>query len=120
MSKQIKQGGQSIMSSPAWGKAVQDARIFSNLSRLELSTSVGLNPSYIFMIETQGYVPRKDKVEKIVKSLNLKEEDSDILTIKAGFSPFGIQDEDFFDLVREYHKKKRKDKKKKEEAKNED
>ncbi len=66
-----------------WGQLVRDRRKARQLSRRELARIVGCDPSYVTLIERDGYVPRRHIVEALARALGAEQE---TMLLAAGYS----------------------------------
>ena len=53
----------------SWAIFVKERRKARGLTRRKLAEMAEIDPSYVTLIERDGYVPRKDKVEMIAQAL---------------------------------------------------
>ncbi len=72
------------MKDVSWAYFVKEKRKARGLTRRKLAEMADIDPSYVTLIERDGYVPRKDKVEMIAKAL---EADMDQTLLTAGYAP---------------------------------
>lgn len=70
----------------AWARFVRDHRKAKRLTRRRLAELSSCDPSYITLIERDGYVPLPDKVESLGKTLGQERE----AYIFAGYIPPGV------------------------------
>lgn len=68
----------------SWAIFVKERRKARGLTRRKLAEMAEIDPSYVTLIERDGYVPRKDKVEMIAQAL---EADLDQTLLTAGYAP---------------------------------
>lgn len=68
----------------SWALFVKEKRKARGLTRRRLAEMAEIDPSYVTLIERDGYVPRKDKVEMIAQAL---EADLDQTLLTAGYAP---------------------------------
>lgn len=71
------------MRNPIWAKYVRNKRKLRNLTRKQLAEMSNINASYVTLIERDGYVPRKDKVESLARALQVNEHEC---LLAAGYS----------------------------------
>lgn len=67
-----------------WASYVQEKRREKRIPRYELATRAGIDPSYITLIERDGYIPRKDKVIGLAHALGVSKDEC---LLYAGFAP---------------------------------
>lgn len=67
----------------AWAAYVRNNRKIRQMTRRELAKLASIDPSYVTLIERDGYRPAQDKVENIARALSLPMEDC---LLAAGFS----------------------------------
>jgi transcriptional regulator with XRE-family HTH domain len=84
------------MRNQAWANYVKDKRKARGLTRRKLAELAGIDPSYVTLIERDGYVPRKDKVLEIARSL---EAEVDHTLLVAGYAPEKIPVKDLLDRL---------------------
>lgn len=87
------------MRNQAWANYVKDKRKGRGLTRRKLAELAKIDPSYVTLIERDGYVPRKDKVLEIAKSL---EADIDQALLVAGYAPQTIPVKDMMERLENY------------------
>lgn len=75
------------MRNTAWANYIRRARNFHGLANHELAARAGIDPSYITLIERDGYVPRRDKVLVLAKALGLQTQEALLI---AGYAPTDI------------------------------
>lgn len=66
-----------------WGHWVQRKRKAKDLTRRDLAELASIDPSYMTLIERDGFVPRRDTVERIGAALYLRDE----AMFRAGYLP---------------------------------
>lgn len=66
-----------------WGTWVHDRRKVCRLTRRELAKTVKIDPSYVTLMERDGYVPHRDKVKAIGRLLG----DEQAACLLAGMLP---------------------------------
>jgi transcriptional regulator with XRE-family HTH domain len=71
----------------AWANCVKERRKVKHLTRRKLAELAKIDPSYVTLIERDGYVPRKDKVLEIAKALEVE---ANQILLMAGYAPEGI------------------------------
>jgi transcriptional regulator with XRE-family HTH domain len=67
-----------------------------HLTRRKLAELAKIDPSYVTLIERDGYVPRKDKVLEIAKALEV---DANQILLMAGYAPEGIPAKEFLQKI---------------------
>lgn len=72
------------MRNQAWANYVRDRRKARQLTRRKLAEMASIDPSYVTLIERDGYVPRKDKVIEIARAIQA---DADHTLLVAGYAP---------------------------------
>ena len=72
------------MRNPAWANYVRDRRKACQMTRRKLAELAKIDPSYVTLIERDGYVPRKDKVLEIARAIQA---DADHTLLVAGYAP---------------------------------
>lgn len=75
-------GAERKIPSPALATLVRDRRKARRLTRRELARIVGCDPSYITLIERDGYVPRRPIATAIAQALG----DEEGILLAAGYS----------------------------------
>ncbi|MBQ7568409.1 helix-turn-helix transcriptional regulator [bacterium] len=75
------------MHNPAWGSYVRMGRKKQGMTLRQVAAIAGIDASYITLIERDGYIPKRDKVIALAKSLDL---DVDRALLEAGYAPEGI------------------------------
>ncbi len=85
-----------LMKNKEWAKYVQDNRKSQNLTRRKLADLANIDPSYVTLIERDGYVPRKNKVIDIANALKA---DVDHALLIAGYAPTTIKVDELLDSV---------------------
>ncbi|MGI5842827.1 MAG: helix-turn-helix transcriptional regulator [Candidatus Xenobium sp.] len=91
------------MRNQAWANYVKDKRKARGLTRRKLAELAGIDPSYVTLIERDGYVPRKDKVLEIARSL---EAEVDHTLLVAGYAPEKIPVKDLLDRLETFKAEK--------------
>lgn len=61
------------MGNMPWAAFVRNKRKLRRLTRRRMAEYAGIDPSYVTLIERDGYVPRRDKVLAIARALNQDE-----------------------------------------------
>ena len=84
------------MRNQTWANYVKEKRKSKHLTRRKLAELAKIDPSYVTLIERDGYVPRKDKVLEIAKSLEV---DPNQILLMAGYAPEGIQPREFLQKI---------------------
>jgi transcriptional regulator with XRE-family HTH domain len=72
------------MRNETWANYVKDKRKAKHLTRRKLAELAKIDPSYVTLIERDGYVPRKDKVLELARALEV---DIDRTLLVAGYAP---------------------------------
>ncbi|MDQ7826288.1 MAG: helix-turn-helix transcriptional regulator [Candidatus Eremiobacteraeota bacterium] len=84
------------MRNQAWANYIKEKRRLKHLTRRKLAELAKIDPSYVTLIERDGYIPRRDKVLEIAKALEV--ENNQIL-LMAGYAPEGIQVKEFLQKI---------------------
>lgn len=84
------------MRNQPWANHVKERRKALGLTRRRLAELAGIDPSYVTLIERDGYVPRKDKVHDIARAI---EADVDHTLLVAGYAPERIPVEDLLERL---------------------
>lgn len=87
-----------------WGSFVTRARQAAGITRIQLAKSSGIDPSYITLIEKHGYVPKADKLESILGSLELSKEQFDMALLSLDRAPIFVPRQQLEAMVRAYYK----------------
>lgn len=87
------------MRNQAWANYVRDRRKARQLTRRKLAELAKIDPSYVTLIERDGYVPRKDKVLEIAKAIQA---DVDRTLLIAGYAPEKIPVKDLLEKIESY------------------
>ncbi|HXE71607.1 MAG TPA: helix-turn-helix transcriptional regulator [Candidatus Nitrosotenuis sp.] len=87
------------MRNQAWANYVRDKRKARGLTRRKLAELAKIDPSYVTLIERDGYVPRKDKVLEIAKAI---EADIDQTLLVAGYAPEKIPIRDLLERLENF------------------
>jgi len=72
------------MRNESWANYIKEKRKAKKLTRRRLASLVKIDPSYITLIERDGFVPRRDKVLSFASVLDV---DSDEMLLMAGYAP---------------------------------
>jgi len=91
------------MRNQAWANYVKDKRKARGLTRRKLAELAGIDPSYVTLIERDGYVPRKDKVLEVARAL---EADLDHTLLVAGYAPEKIPVKDLLERLETFKSEK--------------
>ena len=91
------------MRNQAWANYVKDKRKARGLTRRKLAELAGIDPSYVTLIERDGYVPRKDKVLEVARAL---EADVDHTLLVAGYAPEKIPVKDLLERLETFKSEK--------------
>jgi transcriptional regulator with XRE-family HTH domain len=86
-----------------WANYVKEKRKAQHLTRRKLAELARIDPSYVTLIERDGYVPRKDKVLELAKALQV---DVDHTLLVAGYAPEKISLKDLLDRLEAIHAEK--------------
>ncbi len=78
------------MKNSEWALFVSQKRKSNRLTRRKLAELASIDPSYVTLIERDGYVPRRDKVMDIAKAVLA---DVDRTLLIAGYAPETISTE---------------------------
>jgi transcriptional regulator with XRE-family HTH domain len=84
MSESDKTFKRGFVRNQAWANYVLDRRKARQLTRRVLAERCEMDPSYITLIERDGYVPKRDRVIKIAEVLEC---DCDHTLLVAGYAP---------------------------------
>ena len=72
------------MDKQKWSEFIRSHRIKQSLTSRRLAELIGVDPSYITLMERNGCVPKREKVIALGRALRLN---TDILLIVAGYAP---------------------------------
>lgn len=81
-----------------WAAYVTEKREARDMAKSELGYRAEIDPSYITLIERDGYLPRRDKVIKLAEVLLV---DTDECLLMAGYAPVSLPAKRVFELVLE-------------------
>lgn len=87
------------MRNKLWANYIREKRKSKHLTRRKLAEISTVDPSYLTLIERDGFVPRKDKVKKLAKALDL---DVDECLLTAGYAPAKIPVTEFLERLERY------------------
>jgi transcriptional regulator with XRE-family HTH domain len=82
-----------------WANYVKEKRKSKNLTRRKLAELSKVDPSYLTLIERDGFVPRKDKVVRIARALDC---DIDECLLTAGYAPQRVPVTEFLERLERY------------------
>ena len=85
-----------MMRNEAWANYVRDKRKACHLTRRKLAELAKIDPSYVTLIERDGYVPRKDKVLELARALEV---DVDHTLLVAGYAPEKVSLKDLLERL---------------------
>lgn len=91
------------MRNEAWATYVKEKRKARHLTRRKLAELAKIDPSYVTLIERDGYVPRKDKVLELARALEV---DVDHTLLVAGYAPEKVSLKDLLDRLEAIHAEK--------------
>lgn len=91
------------MRNQAWANYVRDKRKARQLTRRKLAELAKIDPSYVTLIERDGYVPRKDKVLEIARAI---QSDVDHTLLVAGYAPEKIPVRDLLERLENFKAEK--------------
>lgn len=91
------------MKNQDWANYVKERRKAKQLTRRKLAELAKIDPSYVTLIERDGYVPRKDKVLEIARAIQA---DVDRTLLVAGYAPEQIPVGDLLDRIEGYKTEK--------------
>ena len=91
------------MRNEAWATYVKEKRKARHLTRRKLAELAKIDPSYVTLIERDGYVPRKDKVLELARALEV---DIDHTLLVAGYAPEKVSLKDLLDRLEAIHAEK--------------
>lgn len=80
------------MRNQTWANFIKEKRKLKHLTRRKLAELAKIDPSYVTLIERDGYIPRKDKVQDIARALEV---DSNQILLMAGYAPDSIPPMEF-------------------------
>lgn len=75
------------MRNQKWANYIKEKRKTKHLTRRKLAQLGKIDPSYITLIERDGYVPRREKVQNLSRALEV---DANEILLMAGYAPDGI------------------------------
>lgn len=78
------------MRNEAWANYIKDKRKKKKLTRRKLAELAKVDPSYLTLIERDGYIPRRDKITSFAAAL---EAESNEMFIMAGYIPENLPPE---------------------------
>lgn len=82
-----------------WANYVKEKRKSKHLTRRKLAEMAKVDPSYLTLVERDGFVPRKDKVSRIARALEC---DIDECLLTAGYAPQRVQVTEFLERLELY------------------
>jgi transcriptional regulator with XRE-family HTH domain len=91
------------MKNQDWANYVKERRKARQLTRRKLAELAKIDPSYVTLIERDGYVPRKDKVLEIARAIQA---DVDRTLLVAGYAPEQIPVDDLLERIEGYKTEK--------------
>lgn len=94
------------MRNETWATYVKEKRKGKHLTRRKLAELAKIDPSYVTLIERDGYVPRKDKVLELAKALEV---DVDQTLVVAGYAPERVSLKDLLGSLEAIHAEKNMD-----------
>ena len=97
-SKNVREVFRSVKNN-LWANYVKEKRKGKHLTRRKLAELAKVDPSYLTLIERDGFVPRKDKVARLARSLEC---DIDECLLTAGYAPQKVQVTEFLERLGRY------------------
>jgi len=91
------------MKNEGWATYVREKRKAKHLTRRKLAELAKIDPSYVTLIERDGYVPRKDKVLEIARALDVE---IDHALLIAGYAPEKISIRDLLERLENFQAEK--------------
>lgn len=91
------------MRRPKWGDWVREARKQNDLSMRELAALAQIDPSYLTLIERDGYVPKRYVTESLVESLTPDKREQDKGMLLAGYSPRNVSSSDLLKALHDIY-----------------
>ena len=82
-----------------WANYIKEKRKTKHLTRRKLAEMARVDPSYLTLIERDGFVPRRDKVIRLAKALEC---DTDECLLTAGYAPQKVQVTEFLERLERY------------------
>lgn len=82
-----------------WANYIKEKRKIKHLTRRKLAEMAKVDPSYLTLIERDGFVPRKDKVARLSRALGC---DTDECLLTAGYAPQKVQVTEFLERLERY------------------
>lgn len=82
-----------------WANYVKEKRKVKHLTRRKLAEMAKVDPSYLTLIERDGFVPRRDKVIRLARALDC---DTDECLLTAGYAPQKVQVTEFLERLERY------------------
>jgi transcriptional regulator with XRE-family HTH domain len=82
-----------------WANYIKEKRKTKHLTRRKLAEMAKVDPSYLTLIERDGFVPRRDKVIRLAKALEC---DTDECLLTAGYAPQKVQVTEFLERLERY------------------
>ena len=87
------------MKNNLWANYVKEKRKGKHLTRRKLAELSRVDPSYLTLIERDGFVPRKDKVAKLARAMGC---DIDECLLTAGYAPQKVPVTEFLERLERY------------------
>jgi len=82
-----------------WSNYVKEKRKGKHLTRRKLAELAKVDPSYLTLIERDGFVPRKDKVVRLARAMGC---DIDECLLTAGYAPQKVPVTEFLERLERY------------------
>jgi len=82
-----------------WANYIKEKRKTKHLTRRKLAELAKVDPSYLTLIERDGFVPRRDKVIRLSRALEC---DTDECLLTAGYAPSKVQVTEFLERLERY------------------
>lgn len=87
------------MKNQLWANYIKEKRKGKHLTRRKLAELSKVDPSYLTLIERDGFVPRKDKVIRLARILEV---DTDECLLTSGYAPSKIHVTEFLERLERY------------------
>lgn len=81
-------GKQSAIADPGFGKMVKRKRVECDMTRRELASYSGLDPSLVTLIERDNHVPGPENCISMAKAMNV---DEDWFMLMAGYATSNLR-----------------------------
>lgn len=86
---------------------LRELRESSSISKRNLAQQTGVDPSYVALMESSGFVPKKEKILSMSSVLGLSHHDTDTLLVSAGYTPHYMPLDVILKSLKNYHSKEK-------------